>query len=430
MKLSKARLLSCVIALWGTLASTLLPALAQEEEGQAKLPRVAHTAPPVDDIDFELLGEFVGPITTPDGGFAPLGLQIRPVGQGRFEALQFMGGLPGQESFEQQAVSLIGRRLEDSLILSGGHWAIFVDREHCTLIDRDGQTIGRLERLQRGSPTMNAQAPAGAFILFDGTNTDQFVSGEMTEEGLLKAGAELKPMFQDFDMHVEFRLPYMPNSDGQQRGNSGCYLQSRYEVQVLDSFAQLPQFNGCSSLYRTKSPDVNMCFPPLVWQTYDIRFTAPRWSSDGSKLRNAHITVWHNGVKTQDDFELKNKTGAGKAEEPVLLPTKLQDHSDPVVYRNIWLIDRGLTPGIEFPIMGITPAAPSEETETAAEQEEPAAAASQPEEDQPAQDQPAQEQPAAASQSAAGAGCAGAGCAGAGRTGAGAGFTFRGPANC
>jgi hypothetical protein len=92
-----------------------------------------------------------------------------------------------------------------------------------------------------------------------------------------------------------------------------------------------------------------MCLPALQWQTYDIRFTAPRWTADGTKLRNARITVWHNGVKTQDDVELENKTGAGQEEAPSLLPIRFQDHNDPVRFRNIWIVDRGLIT-TEFPI--------------------------------------------------------------------------------
>ncbi len=325
--------------------------LRAQEQPPAPLERVALTEPPTGDENFDLQGEFVGPISVGENSYKPLGLQIRPIGNDRFEALQFMGGLPGQEGFEAEAIPLIGRRSGDFLILSGGPWAIFVEKGYCSIVDRTGKRVGRLERIERGSPTMGAKPPEGAVVLFDGTNTEQFMKAAMTDDGWLKAGADVKPMFQDFDMHVEFRLPYMPHSDGQSRGNSGCYLQGRYEVQVLDSFAQLPTFNGCSSLYRTKSPDVNMCFPPLAWQTYDIHFTAPRWAADGSKLRSGRITVWHNGVKTQDNFEIPNKTGAGQPEQPVLLPTKFQDHNDPVVFRNIWVIDRGLTGGIDFPIM-------------------------------------------------------------------------------
>ena len=92
-----------------------------------------------------------------------------------------------------------------------------------------------------------------------------------------------------------------------------------------------------------------MAFPPLSWQTYDVQFTAPRWAADGSKVRNAHITSWVNGVKVQDNVDLPNKTGAGKQEEPTLLPIRFQDHGDPVRFRNMWLVDRGLTI-VDFPV--------------------------------------------------------------------------------
>jgi Domain of Unknown Function (DUF1080) len=326
-----------------------------QDAAPSPLPRIALTEPPKEDNDYELMGEFVGVIATDVEKFEPLGLQIRPMGNNNFEALQFIGGLPGQEGFSNKAVQLIGRRHDKYLVLSGGPFAIIVHQKHCLIVDQEGKSLGKLEKIQRGSPTMDARPPQGAVVLFDGKNTNQFTNAKMTEDGLLMSGADVRPMFQDFNMHVEFRLPYMPHSDDQARGNSGCYLQSRYEVQVLDSFAQVPKFNGASSLYRTKSPDLNMSYPPLVWQTYDIMFTAPRWASDGSKIRNATITVWHNGVKTQDNFEIPNKTGAGKAEEPNLLPIKFQDHKDPVVFRNLWIVDRGLTDGVIFPVLSPTP---------------------------------------------------------------------------
>lgn len=151
-------------------------------------------------------------------------------------------------------------------------------------------------------------------------------------------------------MHVEFLLPYEPDFDGQKRGNSGCYILSRYEVQVLDSFGLPPLNFGCGSIYRTRPPDINMSYPPLRWQTYDIVFTSPRWLSNGEKRRNAKITLWHNGVKIHDDIEISDKTGRGQPEEPSLLPILFQDHSHPVRYRNIWMIDRGLEVGADFPI--------------------------------------------------------------------------------
>ncbi|MCR9291149.1 MAG: DUF1080 domain-containing protein [bacterium] len=338
--------LTCVLAILLSCHTNTPSALAQSDAE----PRFAATEAPDNDPEFELLGEFVGPISVGDNQYQALGLQVRPIGDDGFEGLQYSGGLPGQDSYDgEQPIRLVGRRNGDFVVLSGGPYAIFVEAQNCVLIDRNGNRVGQLERIHRGSPTMGVQPPEGATVLFDGTNTDQFTTAQMTSDGLLMEGADVKPMFQDFDLHVEFRLPYMPTSFDQARGNSGCYLQSRYEVQILDSFAQLPVFNGCSSIYRFKSPDLNMCLPPLQWQTYDIRFTAARWASDGTKIRNARITVWQNGVKTQDDVELKNKTGAGKEEAPSLLPIRFQNHKDPVRFRNIWIVDRGLSFS-DFPV--------------------------------------------------------------------------------
>lgn len=309
----------------------------------------AYTEPPAGDPNFSLMGEFVGVINAGKPDAKLLGLQIRAIGNDEFDAVSFLGGLPGQEAHSPEAVRMIGRRSDNFVILSGGPFAIIVEADACLLLNREGNKVGRLERIHRKSPTLGAPPPKDAVVLFDGSNIDQFTNAQMTEDGLLMEGADLKPMFQDFNLHVEFRIPYMPQADGQSRGNSGLYLQSRYECQVLDSFALEPLVNGLGSLYRFKAPELNMAFPPLVWQTYDVQFTAPRWASDGSKLRNAHVTSWINGVKVQDNVALPSKTGAGKQEEPNLLPTKFQNHGDPVRFRNIWLIDRGISSG-EFPV--------------------------------------------------------------------------------
>ncbi|NND98382.1 MAG: DUF1080 domain-containing protein [Pirellulaceae bacterium] len=326
------------------------PGMASAQEKKSKGP--AFTEPPKDDPSFDLMGEFVGPITIGENETQALGIQVRPTGRDGFEAISFMGGLPGQPEHQTEMTKMIGRRSGDFLVLSGGPWAIFVEKDHCKLIGREGQQLGRLDRIQRRSPTLNARPPAGANVIFDGSNIDHFTNAQMTKDGLLMEGSDFRPMFQDFNLHVEFRLPYMPLADGQSRGNSGLYLQSRYECQVLDSFGTERMINGCGALYQFKKPDLNMSFPPLVWQTYDVQFTAPRWASDGSKIRDAHLTTWVNGVKVQDNVALPNKTGAGKTEEPVLLPIKLQDHGDPVRFRNIWLVDRGLAHMGEFPVMG------------------------------------------------------------------------------
>lgn len=336
-----------------------------------------HTEPPTDDPAYLLMGEFVGPLTVGENEYETVGLQIRPIGNGDFDAIAYSGGLPGQQPHQPEARRMVGKLSDGFLVLSGGPWAVLAQRDHCLLLSRTGERVGRLERIERRSPTLGAKPPADAMVLFDGSNTDQFKNGRMTEDGLLMEGADIKPMFQDFDLHLEFRLPYMPAARDQARGNSGVYIQSRYECQILDSFAQEPAFNGAGSLYRYKAPALNLSLPPLTWQTYDIRFTAPRWDADGQKIRNARITAWLNGVVVQDDVELEDKTGAGQPEEPLLLPTKLQNHSDPVRFRNIWVVDRGLAPSSPFPVEGSGEPEPAPSTDVAVTAEPTEAAAAE-----------------------------------------------------
>ena len=303
------------------------------------------------DEDFSLQGEFIGQMTNSSGEQLPIGLQIVPLGSGQFEAVQYMGGLPGAGFVDSEQFRMIGRKAQDLLVLSGASWAVFAKSNQCTLIDSEGQKIGQLQRVTRTSPTLGALPPENAIVLFEGSNVEQLTNGVLSELGDLKEGADFRPLFHDFNLHLEFALPYMPESNSQDRGNSGIYLQSRYEVQILDSFGMEPENNRCGGLYKFRAPTINMCFPPLVWQTYDIVFTSPRWASDGTKLKNARVTVWHNGVKVHDNVELTDKTGAGKPESPELLPTRLQDHGDPVRYRNIWIVDRGLGVDNSFPVL-------------------------------------------------------------------------------
>ena len=125
---------------------------------------------------------------------------------------------------------------------------------------------------------------------------------------------------------------------GQARGNSGVYIQQRYEVQILDSFGLEGVENECGGLYTQTRPDLNMCLPPLAWQTYDIWFTPPQFDDDGKKTANARITALHNGYLIHHHREITAKTGGGKAEGPQPLPINLQDHGNPVMFRNIWIV--------------------------------------------------------------------------------------------
>lgn len=148
--------------------------------------------------------------------------------------------------------------------------------------------------------------------------------------------------FGDVQLHLEWRTPAEVVGESQDRGNSGVFLMGKYEVQVLDSYENETYYNGqAASIYKQHIPLVNACRPPGVWQTYDIIFKAPRFSGEGILESPAFITVIHNGVLVQNHVELYGPTeNIGKPEyqaHPEKLPLTLQDHSNPVSYRNIWI---------------------------------------------------------------------------------------------
>lgn len=194
--------------------------------------------------------------------------------------------------------------------------------------------------------------PPGAIILFDGKDASRWVhdGGKPASwpvvDGCLQVGKGsimTRDSYRDFQLHVEFNIPPPPQgAKDQARGNSGVYLQRRYEVQILDSFGvEPPAFNGCGSLYRQRAPDRNMSRKPGEWQTYDITFRAARFDASGQKkTENARITLVWNGVKVHDDVELKDKTGAGRPEGPEPGPILLQDHGAPVRFRNLWILPK------------------------------------------------------------------------------------------
>jgi len=150
-----------------------------------------------------------------------------------------------------------------------------------------------------------------------------------------------KGNFGDFKMHLEFKLPQLETQvNGQDRANSGVYIQRRYEVQILDSYGLEPQDQDCGAIYKYKAPNKNACAKPNEWQSYDIIFRTARYDSNepgATKINNAVITVWQNGVQIHKDVEIPDKTGAGKPEGPEPAPILLQDHSNQVWFRNIWI---------------------------------------------------------------------------------------------
>lgn len=212
-----------------------------------------------------------------------------------------------------------------------------------------------LEKVYRLSPTLGAKPPAEAIVLFDGKNFDQWTpAGKKSDSDkaqwiLVDGAMEVKPgagsiitkkQFKDIKLHLEFCTPFMPEARGQGRGNSGVYLQGRYEVQVLDSYGLEGKSNECGGIYGVADPLVNMCAPPVQWQTFGIIFRAPHFDSAGQKAKKARLTIFHNGVKIHENVEVgKATTAAPDASEAQAGGIYLQDHGNKLQYRNIWVVE-------------------------------------------------------------------------------------------
>ncbi|MGB6220440.1 3-keto-disaccharide hydrolase [Haloferula sp.] len=307
-------------------ASILFPALLATSLSCAALPLLGKptwTDPAkaaAEDPDFNVQGEYVA-----DGKAA----QVVATGNGRFIISEYVGGLPGAG----WDGSKITRSSGDKALVS--------------------RKLAKFERIEREVPTLGAKPPEGAVVLFDGEGTGEWNKAKV-EDGFLMAGTTTKRKFKDFKLHLEFRLPYKPETplSHQDRGNSGIYIFDRYEVQILDSFGldyDLSTWDGenlsdskqwCGSFYKFKTPDVPMCLPPLTWQSYDIDFTAPKLEG-GKKVSNARVTVFHNGVKIHDDLELPKGTGnGGKLAEVPEGSLQFQGHGNPVQFRNVWIEEK------------------------------------------------------------------------------------------
>ena len=303
-----------------------------------------------EDPDFSIQGEYSG---TEDG--QKVGLQVIARGSGRFDATLYQGGLPGQGYDRTKAFErLNGRRKEASneILLHGkdGLLITISPSQGVTLVDKIKGREARLIKVNRQSPTLGQAPPAGGIQLFSSGKDAQSSMEQNWSNGKLRGGFLLanniksKQRFGSHQLHLEFRPPYRPFSSGQGRGNSGLYLGARWEVQILDSFGLAGRDNECGGIYKIAAPRVNACLPPLNWQTYDVDYTGATFDENGTRLTWPTVTIHHNGILIHDQQPLWQDFTTAAPEKGALKPEKrpvfLQKHGNPVLYRNIWVVEK------------------------------------------------------------------------------------------
>jgi len=211
-------------------------------------------------------------------------------------------------------------------------------------------------------PAISPAPPSDAIILFDGQNLDEWITVKdkspakwTVHDGILtvlksSGNIESKKSFTNYQLHLEYLIPENVTGKGQSRGNSGLFLASTgggdagYELQIMDSYNNPTYVNGqAASIYKQSAPLVNACRKPGEWQSYDVLWTAPTFNDDSSVKTPARVTVFHNDVLVQNNYELTGETayiGKPQYKKHGACPIKLQAHGDPsppISFRNIWI---------------------------------------------------------------------------------------------
>jgi hypothetical protein len=313
--------------------------------------------------DFQIQGEYVGVV----GNAHPIAAQVIALSNGEFEGILYAGGLPGAGWDGVGRFAFAGKTISGVTEFHGMHGERlgFVNPNFLGVYAQ-GSIRGTadmflnvvkdaaftLKKIERKSPTLGARPPEGAVVLFDGTSTSAWENGKLVENDLLDNGAISKRKFRNHFIHVEFRCPFMPTASGMKRGNSGLFVKNMWEIQILDSFGwnrdnrkfeRLSAFGRCGGIEEMAAPELNAALPPLSWQTYDIEFRDTVFDSNGTKLRPAMITVHLNGIRIHNRVVLPPappEPEKSRATEGMPGALYLQQHGNPVRFRNIWVIER------------------------------------------------------------------------------------------
>ena len=318
----------------------------------------------VAEADKTLMGDYVGEWVNPEDGYQlinpSLCAQVINVDVGKYRVKFTQDhNLRADIYFSGDAV-LKG----NAIVAKQDGWDIRVTKDGMTGKGRIGDNVESfsLKRVKLGSPTMGQKPPKGAIVLLDGSSMDEWehddgraVTWTLLDNGVMEinptkenedadppigGGIRTKRTFGKVRYHMEFRYPVEPGKTGQGRGNSGLFFHG-YEAQILNSYGLTGMWNELGALYKLSPPQVNAARPPMEWQTYDVIFTPAVY--EGGKLKeNPRITVRLNGVVVQKNMELIHQT-AHKQEDRKLAPPKtnqpikLQDHSNRIQFRNIWV---------------------------------------------------------------------------------------------
>ncbi|MDA7951811.1 MAG: DUF1080 domain-containing protein [Pirellulaceae bacterium] len=303
---------------------------------------------------YRFFGEYLGKMPDTGGRDAiPAGLEIGTqlviLGKEEIGVTGYGDGLPGREGKHEKfgmiqgAMSFTGKLKLDAaknLPLKGqAEGTVMLFTKRGTLEGYMNKTrITTHPKIHRKSSTEGEKPPKEGLLLF-GKDTNHFSESKLFKEQYLLPGTSTKEKFGDHTLHIEFMIPLKPTAPKMERAKSGILLQGRYKLHLIDSFGWGPEKKGCGAI-GGNAPRLNLSYPPLSWQTFDIDFKGARYDKSGKKIENAKVTIKQNGTLIHEDLELTETSEEGEKEGPTKGPLVLQKCDDPILYRNIWVVEK------------------------------------------------------------------------------------------